>query len=84
MAYQHQPYGPDETASLEALREKAGQLNQQATKARKVLVPRPSPGQYQAVQGDCAGFLASVGALPRLLSLLQSAEVRPEPVGTEI
>ena len=75
MAYQHQPFGPDETASIKALQSRAGQLDQRASKARKALVPRPVPGQYQALQADCAGFLASMGAIPRLLSLLQAVQV---------
>ena len=76
MAYQHQPTGPDVTASVEALQGKAGQLDQQASRARKALMPRPVPGQYQAVQADCASFLASMAAVPRVLSLLRAAEVR--------
>lgn len=72
---QQVPLGPDESPRIQALQSRALDLNAKATALESQMIPRPTPGQYQAVVAEAQRFITGVGAVQRVLGLVNSLQV---------
>ena len=72
--YQRLPLGPDGSAAIDQLHAKMLQLQGKLARLDGQAVPRPEPSQYAAIEAEVDRFASSLGAIPRVTSLLDRLE----------